>query len=157
MNILLAINDNYLEPALVLLCSIFYNTKEKVNIFFLDASLSDHSKKRLQEYIAKNSQTVSFVAIDKSVFENAPERSGLSVETYFRLLAPWLLPDIDRVLYLDVDMICDGDLMRVWSADLNGHFVAGVIDQGTAPQDYYHRAEIGLKKDSPYINCELPK
>lgn len=49
-----------------------------------------------------------------------------------RVWVPRVLDDsIDRVLYLDCDMICHRDLSCLWALDLGENFVAAVLDPGT--------------------------
>lgn len=43
-----------------------------------------------------------------------------------RLALPFLLPDLDRVLYLDVDTIVDRDISELWDLDLTGCYAAAV-------------------------------
>ncbi|MCC4478559.1 hypothetical protein LMB76_10120 [Limosilactobacillus reuteri] len=37
---------------------------------------------------------------------------------YYRILLPNLLPEVDRVLYLDYDTLVLGDLTTLWHSDL---------------------------------------
>ena len=42
-----------------------------------------------------------------------------------RLALTKILPQDDRVLYLDVDTIVNGDLSELWNLDLTGYYIAG--------------------------------
>ena len=47
--------------------------------------------------------------------------SNWTIETYYRLFVAELLPaDLDRVLYLDCDIIVDGDVSEMYFSDLDG-------------------------------------
>ncbi|MGM9488995.1 glycosyltransferase family 8 protein [Ideonella sp. YS5] len=50
--------------------------------------------------------------------------SHTTVSTLDRLLLPELLPNLDRVLYLDVDLVVVGDIAPLWRMDLRGHPLA---------------------------------
>ena len=49
---------------------------------------------------------------------------------YYRILLPNLLPEVDRVLYLDYDTLVLGDLTTLWHSDLAGNFLGCIRDQG---------------------------
>ncbi|MDY2952276.1 MAG: glycosyltransferase, partial [Erysipelotrichaceae bacterium] len=52
------------------------------------------------------SQTFRFIEIDENEFKDFPISSRYPLEIYYRLFAPLLLPNsLDRILYLDVDIV----------------------------------------------------
>lgn len=79
--------------------------------------------------------------------------------TFARILAPDLFPDIDRALYLDVDLLVRRDLAQLLDLDLGGALVAAVqdIDQPTLGTrnwvgENLPIEEFGLPGDAPYFN-----
>lgn len=61
-------------------------------------------------------------------FDSASDYGRPSVATYRRLqLADWL-PAIDRLIYLDADLIVRRDLQDLWAEDLNGLPIGAVMD-----------------------------
>jgi len=59
----------------------------------------------------------------------ALERGGhVSVATYLRLLIPEALAHIDRVIYLDLDLVVLDDLTALFDADIGEAPYAGVLD-----------------------------
>ncbi len=48
----------------------------------------------------------------------------------FRLLLPSVLGHLDRVIYMDADVIVLHDIAELWSADLGGAPIGGVTDIG---------------------------
>ena len=48
--------------------------------------------------------------------------------TMARIYFPQLLPEEDRVIYLDLDLVIQGDLLPLWELDLEGKEIAGVAD-----------------------------
>ncbi len=70
--------------------------------------------------------------------------------TYARLLVGALLPPkIDRVLYLDGDIIVRGDIGPLWTTDLGGKTAGAVIDL----PHYARKSTLGLPPDAPYFNA----
>ncbi|HMN73521.1 MAG TPA: glycosyltransferase family 8 protein [Rhodoblastus sp.] len=51
-----------------------------------------------------------------------------SVVTYARFALPDILAGIDRILYLDVDMLTRRDLTPLWETDLQGKALGAVVD-----------------------------
>jgi lipopolysaccharide biosynthesis glycosyltransferase len=57
--------------------------------------------------------------------------SRISSAAHYRLLLPELLPAaVERVLYLDCDLICTGRLAPLWRTDLRGELLGAVRDPG---------------------------
>jgi lipopolysaccharide biosynthesis glycosyltransferase len=74
----------------------------------------------------------------------------VTAETYLRIFAAEVLPArIDKVLYLDCDIVVVGDLRDLWSTDVCAYAVAGVRD----PYAAFRRASLGIPCDHPYVNC----
>lgn len=78
---------------------------------------------------------------------------------YARLLIPELLPpDLDRVLYLDADMVVLEDLSPLWDTDLAGRSVGAVRDrigQVGAPGGLRNHQALGIRADAHYFNSGL--
>ena len=51
-----------------------------------------------------------------------------SKATCYRLVLPELLGDVDRCLYIDADTLVVGDLLPLWETDMEGFYIAGVLD-----------------------------
>jgi UDP-D-galactose:(glucosyl)LPS alpha-1,3-D-galactosyltransferase len=59
--------------------------------------------------------------------------SRITTAAYYRLLLPDLLPEsVERVLYLDSDLLCTGDLTPLWEIDLQGNLLGAVVDTASA-------------------------
>lgn len=50
----------------------------------------------------------------------------ISAGTYLRLALPRLLPDVDRILYMDADVLVQESLLPLWRTPLNGNVLAAV-------------------------------
>ena len=79
---------------------------------------------------------------DLSIIDRAPERNHgvgresdygcASTATYRRAFLPELLPDLDRILYLDADLIVRSVLAELWSTDLGAAALGAVMDPWVA-------------------------
>lgn len=52
----------------------------------------------------------------------------ISVETYFRFLIQQILPECDKVLYLDCDLIVNADVAELYETDVEGYLLAAARD-----------------------------
>lgn len=157
-------NDYMAMPLGVVIAGVLdYLADDAVaELHVLTAGLTKDNKERL-EHVVRLRCSVSRVhrltlhQIGEEAFAELPEIGRLSREAYFRLLLPSLLPDLDRVLYLDSDLIVRRDVSELMSLDLDQSIAAGVR-QSTIPRlgheeglGYCWEAE-GLDPDQPYIN-----
>ena len=70
--------------------------------------------------------SISFIRFDASLLNGSPTTSRYPLEIYFRLFAPILLEkNIDRILYLDVDIICINNLVELYNTDIKDYYFAG--------------------------------
>ena len=58
----------------------------------------------------------------------ATSNEHISVETYYRFLVPSVLPFYDKVLYLDSDLIVEGDVAELYDTDLGDDLLGAVSD-----------------------------
>ena len=75
--------------------------------------------------LSKYDITIIPLMINRSDFDTRlPRNSQWSIETYYRLMLMDILPDnIDRILYLDVDLIINGSVEEFYHVDFKGYEV----------------------------------
>lgn len=74
----------------------------------------------------KGVMTFRFIRVPDTLFEEFPETDRYPKEIYYRLAAPFLLPeDLSRVLYLDTDTIIINSLQELYKTDFGGNGYAG--------------------------------
>lgn len=152
MNILISTNKKFLEASRTMLISLeASNKEEKLNVFLFYSELNKNDILRLSSVIAKHGNTFHPILVDDSCFAGIPINL-LSKETYYRLLAVKLLPDrIDKILYLDSDMVITGKLNELYETDLNGYFYAAAPDTSNGVNDLCMLLHIPSKYT--YINA----
>ena len=83
-------------------------------------------RRYLQKYCKASLRVIEF---DQSILDSLP--IFFSVEVYMRLFAQFLLPnDLDRVLYLDADIIVLQDLQKFYNQDFGGNYYVAAADFG---------------------------
>lgn len=125
MNILITLNNGYVDFALIMLVSLFEHNKKDITVYCLYHNLSLKSQERLSALVHGKKGEIHFLKTDKNIYENFPVIAPLTIECYFILLAHLILPyDIDRILYLDSDLIVEQDLDELYRIDLDGYYMA---------------------------------
>lgn len=146
--IALASNDYFVPYMATMLYSIVAhaNPKKNYDVLILTQDISKVSKKRIKEQY-ENQQNVSIRFVDPSVLIEGYDfftRGHFSMETYYRLVLPEALPNYDKILYLDSDMVCQADVANLYETDVEGYLLAACHDADTA--GLYNGYESGKKK-----------
>ncbi|MBE5961266.1 MAG: glycosyltransferase family 8 protein [Lachnospiraceae bacterium] len=125
-NLLVTFDLNYMEPFKVMISSLLINNPgEQIEVWLLHSSIPKENLNDLNRYLEARHVILHPVTIDRDVFENAPIKKRYPQEMYYRLLAPHLLPDtLERVLYLDPDILIINPLRDLWNMDLKGNAFA---------------------------------
>lgn len=135
MNILLSTDNNYVMPTGVLMHSISINNQENVCYYLMiNESFSNENKNTLQQIANQYGNQISFHAITDDLIkvlpfgkDNMPRH--VSIATYYRLFVAQVLPKgVNKVIYMDGDMIVRGSLDELWNTDLKNYAIAAVHD-----------------------------
>jgi len=153
MNVVYSSSDSYAEICGVSLVSLFENNKDvgTINVYIVDNDISELNKKRLENTAKEYSRNLFFVnKIDVNELTKTNIYVGRwNIGTFYRLYLSSILPiDVERVIYIDCDMIIRHSLNSVYNVDMGDCLVAGVDD---CRSDLY-RIDIGCKPGSVYIN-----
>lgn len=133
INILCATDANYVPYCGVMLTSVFESNKDtRVDAYILiDTPLPQKAQRKFARLAEKYNNSINYLLIDKSFLKNFPIK-GMeywSIATYYRLYATELLPEsVHRILYLDCDIIVDGQLDHLWQIDMTDKAVGTVPD-----------------------------
>ena len=131
MNIVLATDDRYVPYCVTTIMSIVRNNNKCV-FYILNESLTSSSKDSIDRVAKTNGSKVVYVEVPSYFIEELPMPSDmflshLSLATYYRLFISTLLPsDIDKVLYLDCDILIRKSLEELYNTDLDGYALGAV-------------------------------
>ena len=119
INFLFSCNAEYLMPLNVSIVSIFENHKDNyINIYILHSNLSDKQKENLISLSHEYKQHIHMIEVEEKYYSKAPSLRW-SKETYYRLLINELLPkNIDRIIYLDCDIVINNSVEELYSIEL---------------------------------------
>lgn len=126
MNILVTLDSNYIKPLRVMLKSLFLNNLcEKFNIYLLHTSLKKKELEDLEFFIEAHGSKLNVIDVDENCFSEAPVLFHYTKEMYFRLLAYQLLPkDLDRIIYLDPDILVLNPVRKLYETDIKEYLYA---------------------------------
>ena len=150
INVCIACDDNYSKYAGVVIASILYNANEDDNLsfFILDSEISDKNKNSINKLKSIHKCEINFVNIDNSLFDEYKKvktNQYISIATYYRLKLSELLPNTDRVIYLDCDIVVNKSLEELFNSELNGCPIGGVSDINKRM----------VKKNPGYVNAGM--
>ncbi len=127
--IVFSFDNNLILPACVCIYSLLKNANEDTfyDIFILhsiDVGLEKDGLRQLKG-LFRNFR-IQYRTVD-DCFDKSYEVRGITTATYYRLLIPEVVPEYDKVIYSDVDVIFQSDLSDLYeNTDLEGYYVAGV-------------------------------
>lgn len=152
MNLLFAINHNFTQLLCGCLRSIVKNGgAAHYACYILHSDLTDEDRIYLQQHTGSQ-VTPHFIQVDESIFEGFPESNRYPKQIYYRLAAPLLLPkELDRILYLDVDLTVINSLQELYSMDFEeNYYIASSHVKEFLTK--VNQIRLGVEEDVPYIN-----
>ena len=158
MHILCSTDSNYIMPTGVMIRSICDNNSNENIVFHIivDSTVLDVQKKQLHDVVKDDpSKTVVFYCFQNNLLNTFPrigEVKGnyLTKAAYYRLFATEILPNnIDKIIYLDSDIIVDKSIKDLWNMDISNYAIGAVTDMSEKRHDYNR---LGYDSDLGYFN-----
>ncbi|MBD2118572.1 glycosyltransferase family 8 protein [Microcystis aeruginosa] len=159
-----AADNNYAIPLGVMLYSLAENLKEgKAFIYVIDGGITNANKKKVIRSLQKLEVEVvlNWLKPQEAAFftivEKLPTWGHVTIAAYYRLLIPYLLPpSIEKVIYLDCDLILKEDLNNLWKIDIDNQYLFAVQDMGcplvSSKNGLKTYQELQIPPDTPYFN-----
>lgn len=130
VNIAFCFNKNLVKVAKVTIISLLENSKNKCNYNIycvIDNSVSEKDKKGYFNLMKKYSNnTLTFLYANNDF--NKSYLGKWNIGIYYRLQLVKLLPNLDKIIYADVDTVFLNDLSDADKIDLKDNVIAGVKD-----------------------------
>ena len=132
INILVTFDENYIEPFKTMFYSAVKNNVDRqFVVWLLYSNMSEEALDSLNNYCRSLGAVFKPLQVEDYHFKDAHVTDRYPREMYFRLLAPFILPDeIGRVLYLDPDILVINDLAPLWQKDLGDYCFAAASHKG---------------------------
>jgi lipopolysaccharide biosynthesis glycosyltransferase len=168
MHIALTFDDNFWAPAYATMRSVclFSHHRDRLVFHLCHRTLTPEHRADLEQIAAEFPVTLLWYDLDQSdmfrdIAGRMPENKRLSNIVYARLMIDRLVgSEVERLLYLDCDMLVREDVAELFALDLEGNAIAAVRDSIGAfitnrrdlkqnrdlfdPADYYFNAGMVL-------------
>ena len=126
-------------------------TSDDVMMYLLHNGLKRSTVKRLQKIADRYNVGLKFLEIDLEILKDCPVDEKIhygNIMMYARLLLPSKLPNLDKVIYLDCDLVVCKDLKSLWETDVND--VAVTMAPDLLYQDKATLSRLGINNN--YLN-----
>lgn len=153
IDLLVSLDENYLPQLRVMLYSASLNNPGvHFRVFLLHRGFSTELLSSLSRQLEVLDMELRAIRVDERLFENAPVMKQYPQEMYYRLLAAQLLPeDMDRIIYLDPDILVINPLTPLWRLDMGGKLFAAAAHTGmTELANNVNRLRLGTERN--YFN-----
>lgn len=132
INISTALDDNYIHYTYIMMMSAIENkiSSDEMCFYILYENLSDDNLALLKSLENEADVKVIFIKVDFSAYgEGLYTDEKWSMAIYYRLMLSDILPEgIDRLLYLDGDIIVNKPLNDLFEMDFEGKLLIGAED-----------------------------
>lgn len=151
-HILVTLDRNYLSVLTVMLYSLTQSDSDGVfTVYVAHNSLTEEDFSNLGKMLPRTE--LVDVRIPENFLENAPVSSRYPTEMYFRLFAAQYLPqELDRILYLDPDLVVLNSLRELYSIDFQNNLFAAASHIESRTFKEFNRLRLGLSEETHYIN-----
>ena len=131
--VVFAFDNNLVMPACVCITSLLLNAKPDTfyDIFILYSENEELDKSDIDRLTQYYDNCKIQYRVVGDIFDDAFEIRGITTPAYYRLLIPELIPEYDKVIYSDVDVIFREDLQEIYNTDLGDNYI-GAVDVGIA-------------------------
>lgn len=124
-------SDLFALPATVMLRSLVDHLTggETADIYVLDCGISQTSRRKIRRSLSAAWVRLHFIDMTPADFVGFRDEKRFSLNTYARLFVGRVLPDtLERIVFLDGDMLLLENIYPLATMDLKGHLLAAVQD-----------------------------
>ena len=152
MNILVTLDANYLFCLNTMLFSLLRsNPGRYFRVYLLQSSVEESQVVKTRQMLGSQGELI-LIRADERGLEDAPTSARYPREIYYRIFAARYLPDsVDRVLYLDPDLIVNGSLERLYSLPMEDYYFAAASHVGEL-LSRFNQKRLDMGESDPYIN-----
>lgn len=168
MNIVFCLDDNYVPPLKVMLTSMLeQHEPASLDIYIIHTAITKKSMRELDELVSSKKHRLHEVDcteyLDALVEELNIDLEALKVNRYYTLemylwlFAPDVLPNsIDKVLYLDPDMVCLNSADKLYNLDFGDHlFIASSFDYKNNFAQVFNNLRLGNYTSTRFFNTGM--
>lgn len=130
MNIACVIDNKFVPYCGIMLTSLFENNRnKKLDIYILSSDLNKSAQKELLNIASLYGMMITFCFFNKTMLKDCilTKNTYITLATYYKLLMAEVLPEtIDKVLYLDCDIIVRRSISELYTLEIENYPLAAV-------------------------------
>ncbi|MCH9276640.1 DUF4422 domain-containing protein [Bifidobacterium amazonense] len=131
--VIFAADNNYVPMLTTTIYSMLSNANPErfYDVIVLERDISDENKQTITDFLGEfDNATVRFHDVTHAVagYELTTNNAHISVETYYRFIIQDALPFYSKILYLDSDLVVNGDVAELYDTPLGEHAIGAVRD-----------------------------
>ena len=152
INILVTLDENYVPYLNIMLSSMLHSNRDCFfDVYLLHSAIREDKVLKTKEILGESGKLI-IVKAKNIGLGNAPTTSRYPEEIYYRIFAAKYLPDtVDKVLYLDPDIIVNGSLKPLYNMPLDEYYFAAASHTGPFLRKF-NEIRLDMDDESPYIN-----
>ncbi len=149
-----AVQGSYVPHSAAMLHSVLTATEgHAVRVHYLHGpGLRRRDRRRLAGMVGELGGELRLHEIAEERIADLPVSDYFTSAMWYRVLLPELLPDAERVLYLDVDTLALDSIAPLWDVDLSGALLAAVTNVFMSWQAHRPVKDLGLSGPEVYFN-----
>ncbi len=164
--VVFAADNNYVPMVTTTIYSMLKNASPECfyDVVILEKDFSAYNKRLMSEFFSQfENASLRFVNVAGMVqaYNLQTSNEHISVETYYRFLIQKVLPGYDKVLYLDSDLIVQGDVSELYAMEMGDNLIAaardidylGNLNMNDGERMEYTREVLGLKNPYDYFQA----
>lgn len=148
LHIALCVNEGwatYVEPLVYSLSKHHPNQHLIVHVVYRNLSPSTLGRLYQLDRVLHNIQMDFCYLAEGLIDQISVADYYLPLESCFRIMLPELLPNVDRILYLDVDILVCGDVTDLYQSDLGQSSIGAVVEKDISVFFPEHVAGLGIE------------
>lgn len=129
INIGYGIDNNYARCCATSITSFCLNNPTKnFNFHIMAKDLSTTNKKQFEQLAQLYSINIYIYEINIDTLAKLPTQTHLPIATYFRFILPLILDNVDKLFYIDADIICLQNANDLFNINLKDNIIGAVPD-----------------------------
>ncbi len=129
------------------IASILLNNKDiDLRFHIFCDEIDNETKEKLNELAQQYTSTIRIYIVNSENFKSLPSTKNWSYATYFRfIVADYFYQKIEKVIYIDADIICNNSIEELIDVDLTHHIAAAVAE---GKQEWWQKRATKLEVDA---------
>lgn len=149
MNIAYSCDNAYIEQTGISLISVFENNKDEkeIVVYLISKGITKENIEILDSICKSYNRSLIVVKFEDICFDLPPCSVGRHLETIYAKVFFSRIEGLDKVLYLDSDVVVVGKLKPLWENDLSEKYM-GVVETTYTKG----KKALGIPRSTPFFN-----